>query len=87
MTRRLVKLAEVETQAGYAWANKRWLQRQIYDRRLAWHKISGRLLIDLDDLDKLAEQGRREPASHVRCPAKSSGGRRRSKAVQGAGDV
>jgi hypothetical protein len=40
----------------------RWLRRQVYERKLAYHKVGGRVLIDLHDLDRLAEAGRIEAA-------------------------
>lgn len=58
-TRRLTRIDEVETTPGYQWANTRWLRRQVYERGLPCHKVAGRVLIDLNDLDRLVEQGRR----------------------------
>jgi hypothetical protein len=59
--RRLVPLLDVPNQPGYAWAKTRWLRRQAYERRLAYHKVAGRVLINLDDLDDLIASGRVEP--------------------------
>jgi hypothetical protein len=35
----------------------------VYEHRLAYHKVAGRVLIDLDDLDEMAERGRVDAAS------------------------
>jgi hypothetical protein len=56
----------VESKPGYEWASTRWLRRQVSDRRLAFHKIGGRVPIDLGDLDAIAEGSRIEP---VRAPS------------------
>jgi excisionase family DNA binding protein len=42
---------------------ERWLRRLVYERRVPFHKVGGRLLFDLEDLDKLAESGRVEAVS------------------------
>jgi hypothetical protein len=48
------------------WASERWLRRAIFEHRIAYHKLGSgrgaRVLVDLDDLDRYAEQGRIEPA-------------------------
>ncbi len=59
--RRLVPLTEVPKYRP--WANVRWLRRFVYEHRLAYHKVAGRVLIDLDDLDEMAERGRVDAAS------------------------
>ena len=59
-TRRLVFLTEVEREPGYEWARTRWLRRQVGERHLAFHKVAGRVLIDLADLDAYADRGRIE---------------------------
>lgn len=69
MTRRLVPLVEVAGKEGYEWATERWLRRQVAAHRLPRNKAVGKVLIDLDDLDALVEQGRVEAdpsASHRR---------------------
>ena len=58
--RRLRPLTEVQQEPGYEWATPRWLRRQVYECRLPNHKVGGRILIDLDDLDAAIEAGRRE---------------------------
>lgn len=40
------------------WATVRWLRRLVYERRIPYHKVAGRVLIDLADLDAFAERGR-----------------------------
>jgi hypothetical protein len=57
---RLVRRALVSKHAGYEFAAERWLIRLNSERRLAYTKISGIVLIDLDDLDRVAKQGRVE---------------------------
>ena len=57
---RLVPRPEVADQPGYGWANERWLVRLNSERRLAYVKIAGKVLIDLEDLDALALRGRVE---------------------------
>jgi excisionase family DNA binding protein len=42
------------------WLTERWLRQLVYERRIRFYKVGGRLLFDLDDLDRFAEQGRRE---------------------------
>jgi hypothetical protein len=58
MTRQLVPLTDVPSHRP--WATVRWLRRQVGERRLPHHKVNGRVLIDLVDLDAYAEAGRRE---------------------------
>ena len=60
MTRRLVRLISVEKEPGYAWATTRWLRRQVAERRVPYHKCRGKILLDLGDLDAMAEGGRIE---------------------------
>lgn len=57
--RQLVPLVEVPQHRP--WTTVRWLRRLVYERRIPFHKVGGRVLIDLDDLDAIAEAGRREP--------------------------
>jgi excisionase family DNA binding protein len=47
------------------WLTERWLRRLVAERRVPFHKVGGRLLFDLDDLDKWAEAGRVEPAGRM----------------------
>jgi hypothetical protein len=56
--RRLVPLMGVHLQPGYEWATTRWLRRQVAERRLAFCKVVGKVLVDLNDLDTFAEDGR-----------------------------
>lgn len=59
MSRHLVTLAQaVEARP---WLTERFLRRLVAERRVAFHKVGGRLLFDLSDLDALAERGRVEP--------------------------
>lgn len=60
MPRRLVCLTAVANEAGYAWANERWLRRQVAERRLPFTRALHRVLIDLGDLDAITEEGRVE---------------------------
>lgn len=67
MTRQLFTLADaVHEREWTKSAGKdptRWLRRLIEERRLPFHKVAGRVLIDIADLDALADRGRREPSS------------------------
>ncbi len=56
MTRQLIPLTQVPMHRP--WTTVRWLRRAVYERRLPYHKAIGKVLIDLDDLDALAERGR-----------------------------
>jgi len=59
MTRHLVPLRKVPELRE--WASERYLRRLVAERRVPFHKVGNRVLLDLDDLDALAEQGRVEP--------------------------
>jgi hypothetical protein len=58
--RRLLALTTVHEAAGYEWTSTRWLRRQVAERRLPFHKAVGRILLDLNDIDELTQQGRVE---------------------------
>lgn len=58
---RYVSLKQVPHLPGYEWATERLLRRLVYERRVAYAKPANRVLIDLEDLDKLVEQSRHEP--------------------------
>jgi DNA-binding transcriptional regulator YiaG len=59
--RNLIPLLEVPSHRP--WTTVRWLRRQVAERRIPYYKpTGGRVLIDLADLDALAERGRVEPA-------------------------
>jgi hypothetical protein len=55
-TRNLVPLIDVPKHRP--WTNVRWLRRAVYEHRLPYHKVIGKVLIDLDDIDAFAEHGR-----------------------------
>jgi hypothetical protein len=61
--RQLVPLTDVPKHRP--WATVRYLRRLVYERRLPYHKLdpgrSGRVLIDLEDLDRFVEEARVEP--------------------------
>lgn len=78
MSRRLVPRAKVREQLGYEWAAERWLVRQNSERRLPFHRVSGHVLIDLDDLDSFVEAGRVDAASSISLRALRSARRRAS---------
>ena len=46
--------------AKYLGTSVRHLRRLIAERRVASYRLSGRVLLDLDDLDELLARGRRE---------------------------
>lgn len=54
--RELVPLTEVPSHRP--WVTVRWLRRFVYEHRIPYHKVAGRVLIDLADLDEMAERGR-----------------------------
>jgi hypothetical protein len=56
--RQLVRLREVPEHRP--WASERLLRRLVAERRVAFHKVAGRVLFDLADLDAYAERGRVE---------------------------
>ena len=58
MTRHLVTLPQAVAERPYL--TERWLRRLVSERRIAFHKAGGRLLFDLEDLDKWADAGRVE---------------------------
>jgi len=59
VSRRLVTLRQVLDERP--WLTERYLRRLVAERRVTFYKPSpGRLLFDLDDIDKLAEVGRVE---------------------------
>jgi excisionase family DNA binding protein len=58
MTRKLVPLQDVPTHRS--WTTVRLLRRYVAERRIPFHKVGARVLIDLDDLDAYAEAGRHE---------------------------
>jgi len=43
------------------WCSERYLRRLIAERRIPFHRVGGRVLVDLDDLDAYDEAGRVEP--------------------------
>ena len=45
------------------WLSERYLRRLVAERRIPFHKVGGKLLFDLNDVDHLAEVGRVEAAS------------------------
>lgn len=59
-SKRLRLSTEVESEPGYEWVTTRWLRRQIYEQRVVSYRVSGRVLIDLNDLDAMVDAGRRE---------------------------
>jgi hypothetical protein len=59
-SKRLHPLTEIEHLPGYEWATTRWLRRQVFERKLTHYKVSGRVLVDLDDLDRYVQAGRRD---------------------------
>ena len=56
--RQLVPLRDVHKLRP--WGTERLLRRLVFERRLPFHKIGGRVFIALDDLDAFAESGRVE---------------------------
>lgn len=61
--RQLVPLVNVPEHRP--WVTVRWLRRAVYEETIPFHKVGGRVLIDLADLDALAEAGRHEPGGRA----------------------
>jgi excisionase family DNA binding protein len=60
MSRSLVFLKQAHEHRP--WATERFLRTLIANGQIARHRVGGRVLVDLDELDELAERGRVEPA-------------------------
>jgi excisionase family DNA binding protein len=67
MTRELVPLLEV--QRHRSWCTPRYARRLVAERRIAFHRVGRRVLLDLNDLDAYAEAGRVEPPTPRRLRA------------------
>jgi excisionase family DNA binding protein len=65
--RHLVPLLEVPEHRS--WCSGRFARRLVQERRVPFHRVGRKILIDLDDLDRLAEQGRVEPPAPRRLRA------------------
>jgi excisionase family DNA binding protein len=59
MARQLVPLIDVSRHRP--WCSARFARRLVAERRIPFHKVGEKVLIDLDDLDELAEAGRVNP--------------------------
>jgi excisionase family DNA binding protein len=59
VTRELVPLVEISRHRR--WCSVRYARRLVAERRIPFHKVGGRVLLDLADLDVYAEAGRIEP--------------------------
>lgn len=42
------------------WLTERYARRLIYENRVAFSKVGGKVLVDLDDVDRIVAEGRRE---------------------------
>ena len=42
------------------WATERLCRRLVFERRVPFHKVAGKVLLDLQDLDDYSEAGRVE---------------------------
>jgi excisionase family DNA binding protein len=58
MKRELVPLKEATLLRP--WLSERFARRLVAERRIAFHRVGGRILFDLRDLDDFAEAGRIE---------------------------
>lgn len=58
MTRQLVPLSQVPEYRP--WITKRQLRRMVAEHRVPFHRVNGRILFDLSDIDDYAEAGRVE---------------------------
>ncbi len=43
------------------WLTERYLRRLVYERRVPFSKVGGRVVVDLRDLDLMVRSGRVEP--------------------------
>lgn len=59
MSRNLVLLTDVQKHRPWI-PSLKWLRRGVYEGWLPYHKVRGRVLIDLADLDRMVEEGRHE---------------------------
>jgi excisionase family DNA binding protein len=64
MERQLVALVDVPEHRP--WCSVRYTRRLVAERRIPFHKVGRRVLIDLNDLDEFAERGRIEPPRRLR---------------------
>jgi excisionase family DNA binding protein len=67
MPRNLVALTDVER--FRPWCSVRYARRLVAERRIAFHRVGRRVLLDLNDLDAYAEAGRVEPPTPRRLRA------------------
>jgi len=74
VSRRLVTLPQALEQRP--WLTEPFLRRLVKEKRVAYHKLGGRLLFDLGDLDELAERGRVEPPAPLRILGHTAAGSR-----------
>lgn len=75
MARQLRTIAQVVEERPYATA--RWLRRCVSERRFPHHKVRGRVLVDLVDLDRYVESCRIEPPTPRRLRAVPKESRRK----------
>jgi excisionase family DNA binding protein len=54
--RQLVSVRQAEEQRE--WARERFVRRLIFEKRIPYHKVGGKVFVDLADLDAYAERGR-----------------------------
>lgn len=64
MSRNLVFLKQAHQHR--AWATERFLRTLIANGQLARYRVGGRVLVDLDELDRLADRGRIDPPAPLR---------------------
>lgn len=62
MSRQLVNIPQALEQRP--WLTERFLRHLVAKRRIPYHKVGGRVLFDLADLDAFAEKGRVEPPGY-----------------------
>jgi len=66
MARRLRTVKMAGAEPGYEPFTERYLRRLVSERRLPFFKTKGRVLVDLDDLDRYVESCRIEPPRELR---------------------
>lgn len=70
MSRQLVTIPQAL--AARPWLTERFLRRLVAEKRVGYHKVAGRVLFDLRELDDLAELGRVEPPPALRLVGRRS---------------
>lgn len=60
-----VTIAQLDADETRPWATARFVRRLVAERRVAFFKLGGKILLDTEDIDALVEAGRVDPARSV----------------------